>query len=331
MGKATKIITGSQDKNNTFTINDTSSLYNGRTFVIWSRFTATSPPISISYTTDNGTTWSAYRDINIADANHFSQGCNGAVAPNGDIYVTWQNPISTTPNTGDYVGFAKSTDGGVTWTYKNNIYDCNGIRGYLKTSQIRVNDFPWMAVDKSGGACNGWIYIVTAERDLSPAGLDPDIILHRSTDGGATWSAGIRVNQDSLNNGKDQYMPCIMVDGAGGVNVVYYDNRNTTADSTQVYISRSIDGGTTWSDFQVSDHSFKPVPISGTAQGYQGDYIGITEGPNGSIWPYWADNVSGIYQAWTAKVVFATYPLNAYNLIYLPQEQQLHRSPKVQG
>jgi len=311
---ATKIITGSQDKNHTFSISNPSSPYNGRTFVIWSRFTASSPPIAVSYTTDNGTTWSTYKDINVSDAGHYSQGCNGAYAPNGDIYVTWQNPTGTSPNTGDYVGFAKSTDGGATWIYKNNIYDCNGIRGNIKSSQIRVNDFPWMAVDKSGGTRNGWIYLVTAEKNLLPAGSDPDIILHRSTDGGTTWSPGIRVNQDSLNNGKDQYMPCAVVDGTGGVDVVYYDNRNTTADSTQVYISRSIDGGNTWYDVQVSDHSFKPAAINGLATGYQGDYIGITEGPNSTLWPYWADNISGLYQAWTAKVVFATYPLNAYNL-----------------
>jgi hypothetical protein len=171
-----------------------------------------------------------------------------------------------------------------------------------------------MSVDRSGGPRNGWIYIVTAEKNLLPAGSDPDIIIHRSTDGGATWSAGIRVNQDVLNNGKDQYMPCIIVDPIGAVNVVYSDNRNTTADSTQVYISRSLDGGTTWSDVQVSDHSFKPSTINGAATGYQGDYIGITDGANGTIWPYWADNISTMYQAWAAKVVFNTFPLNAYNL-----------------
>jgi hypothetical protein len=53
---ATKIITGSQDKNHTFTINNPSSPYNGRTFVIWSRFTASLPPIAVSYTTNSGTT-----------------------------------------------------------------------------------------------------------------------------------------------------------------------------------------------------------------------------------------------------------------------------------
>jgi hypothetical protein len=124
---ATKIITGSQDKNHTFTINNPSSPYNGRTFVIWSRFTASFPPIAVSYTTNSGTTWSTSADINVSAANHYAQGCNGAVAPNGDIYVCWQNPLSISPNIGDFVGFAKSTDGGVTWTYKDSIYDCNGI------------------------------------------------------------------------------------------------------------------------------------------------------------------------------------------------------------
>ena len=328
---ATKIIAGSQDKNHTFTINNPTSPYNGRTFVIWSRFTAASPCISISYTTDNGSTWSGYKDINVPDVNHYSQGCNGAAAPNGDIYVTWQNPLGIAPYTGDYIGFAKSTDGGATWTYKNNIYDCNGIRGNIKTAQIRVNDFPWMSIDKSGGTRNGWIYIVTAEKNLSPAGSDPDIILHKSTDGGNSWSPGIKVNQDALNNGKDQYMPCIIVDWTGAVNVIYYDNRNTTADSTQVYVSRSTDGGNTWSDLQVSDHTFKPIPIAGLAKGYQGDYIGITDGPNGTIWPFWADNISGIYQAWTAKVVFATYPLNAFNLKFPAPGTTVASFPKGTG
>jgi hypothetical protein len=133
---ATKIITGSQDKNHTFTINNPSSPYNGRTFVIWSRFTASLPPIAVSYTTNSGTTWSTSADINVPAANHYAQGCNGAVAPNGDIYVCWQNPLSISPNTGDFVGFAKSTDGGVTWTYNNNIYDCNGIRGNIKLLKL---------------------------------------------------------------------------------------------------------------------------------------------------------------------------------------------------
>ncbi|MBK8552095.1 MAG: exo-alpha-sialidase [Ignavibacteria bacterium] len=178
----------------------------------------------------------------------------------------------------------------------------NGIRGTFPTkSNIRVNGFTRIDVDRSGGPRNGWIYVVAAEKSLAPAGSDPDVILHKSTDGGTTWSAGIRVNQDALNNGKYQWFPAIRVDESGGVNIVYYDDRNTASNASSVFMSRSIDGGVTWTDTEVSDHTFVPAPISGLATGYQGDYIGITSG-NNKIWPLWADNSTGIYQAWTTSV-----------------------------
>ena len=309
------IVTGSQDKNHTFVNDVPSSPYFGRVYVTWSLFTATNPPAVVAYSTNQGVSYTAPINVHTVASGHYAQGVNGAIAPNGDAYITWQSPVSASPYTGDFIGFAKSTDGGATWSYNNNIYDCNGIRGTLTNkASIRVNDFPWMGVDRSGGPRNGWIYIATAEKNLAPAGSDPDIILHRSTDGGTTWSAGVRVNQDPLNNGKDQYMPALHVDNFGGVNIVYYDSRNTANDSAEVYVSRSVDGGFTFTDILVSDHRFKPKPIAGLAGGYQGDYIGITsQGSN--LWPYWADDFSGKYQAWITKVTLADYPLNPYNLI----------------
>jgi Secretion system C-terminal sorting domain len=302
---------GSMDKNHTAVDNITGSPYLGRAYVTWSDFTQNYPSISVSYTSNGGVSWSTYQHINTSASNHYSQGCNGAVGPGGIVYVAWQNPDLTSSNTGDFMGFGKSTDGGATWTYNNNVYDCNGIRGSLSftgASSIRVNDFPWMAVDNTGGSFQGRIYIVTAEENLSPAGNDPDIVLHYSDNEGTNWSSGIRVNQDQINNGRYQYMPAVCVGEDGAVNVVYYDTRNATVsggtpDSAQVYVSRSTDGGASFQDFIVSDHKFKPKPISGLASGYQGDYIGIVEA-NGVVYPYWCDDITGIYQAWTTQVTF---------------------------
>lgn len=292
----------SSDKNHTFVDDAVGSAYYGRVYVTWSDFSASLPNTVVSYTSNNGSSWTAPITVHTATGSNYDQGVNGAVGPGGVAYIVWQNPMAGSPYTGQFIGFAKSTNGGATWTATPNIYACNGIRGTLTAkASIRVNDFPSMAVDKTGGPRNGWIYIVTAEKNLSPAGSDPDIIFHRSTDGGTTWSAGIRVNQDALNNGKIQYMPWMCVDEGGGLNVVYYDDRTTTSDSATVFVSRSLDGGNTWTDMEVSDHHFKPAPISGLASGYQGDYIGITYGI-GKVYPYWADNSTGIYQAWVGTV-----------------------------
>jgi hypothetical protein len=302
-GSTTVLTSVSSDKNHTFVNDIASSPYYGYIFVTWSNFSASLPPTVVSYSSNNGTSWTAMATVLTPATGHYHQGVNGAVGINGDAYICWQNPVTTTGNVGDYVGFAKSTNGGATWTATNNVYDCNGARtSSLSPWSIRLNDFPSMAVDKSGGARNGWIYIVTCEKNLSPAGTDEDIVMHRSTDGGTTWSAGIRVNQDAVSNGKKQYMPWMCADEGGGINVIYYDNRNSTAgDSVQVMVSRSVDGGATWTDIVVSDHKFKPAAISGLATGYQGDYISITAG-NGKIFPYWCDNSSGSYQAWTATL-----------------------------
>lgn len=40
-------------------------------------------------------------------------------------------PISASPFTEDFAGFAKSVNGGVTWTVTDNAFDMNGIRGTL--------------------------------------------------------------------------------------------------------------------------------------------------------------------------------------------------------
>jgi subtilisin-like proprotein convertase family protein len=297
----------SSDKNFAGTDDASSSAYYGRSYCVWSNFAAGSPPAVISYTTNGGVSWSSMAQINNPPSGHYSQGVDIRTGPNGEVYVCWAAPTSSSPYTEDFVGFAKSTNGGVSWTVTENAYDENGIRGSLFPTAIRVNGFPRIDVDRSGGARNGWIYIVTAERNLAPAGSDPDVILHRSTDGGTTWSAGIKVNQDPVNNGKIQFFPAIRVDESGAVNVVYYDNRNTTSDSSGVFLSRSTDGGSTWTDIQVSDHNYKPKAEPGVGGGYMGDYIGITSG-NGKVWPFWMDDRTTNFQAWTTEVTFGPPP-----------------------
>ena len=55
-------------------------------------------------------------------------------------------------------------------------------------------------------------------------------------------------------------------------------------------MSRSIDGGTTWTDMEVADHHFKPKNLPGINT--MGDYIGVTSG-NGKVWPVWMDDKAG--------------------------------------
>ncbi len=278
--------------------NSVSSTYFGRSYASWVKLT--SPyPLVIAYTDNGAQSWSNIIQIN----NPVNRPANSelAIDRNGKLFACWAALTNSSPFTEDYVGLATSTNGGNSWSVDENVFDINGIAGLLaQKSNIRINGVPRIAVDTSGGSRNGWIYVVTGQQNLSPAGSDPDIILNRSTDGGQTWSSGIRVNQDQINNGKIQLFPAIHVDKYGGINILFYDDRNTTSDSSGVFLARSDDGGNTWGEYEISDHNFKPTPISGY-QGKMGDNIGITSS-NEKIWPVWMDNSTGIYQVWTVPI-----------------------------
>jgi hypothetical protein len=286
------------DKNLGGTDDVPSSPYYGNSYVAWTSFSDNNG--RFSRTTNGGGTWSTQLTLNSSPVNHFAQGHDVKTGPNGEVYVVWTSGSTTYPYTEDFVGFAKSTNGGLNFTTTENAYDVNGSRSFnFNGWGIRTNGFPRMDVDKSGSPRNGWIYVVTDEINLAPAGTDADVVLHRSTDGGATWSAGVRVNQDPLNNGKVQWFPVVKVDQNGGVNVLYYDNRNfPPTDSCSVFVSRSTDGGNTWVDFEVADHHFRPKSLT---SGYMGDYIGMTSA-NNKLWPIWMDDITGTFQAWTASV-----------------------------
>lgn len=297
-----------QDKGSPATDDVPNSQYYGRTYLIWTRFTNPFPAV-MSYTTNGGTSWVPVTQVNNSQSGRQSLGPVMVIGPNGECYASWSSASLSSPFTELSMGFARSTNGGASWTVTENAYATRGIKSsQLPPWNIRVNGYPSMDVDRTDGARNGWLYIVSAEKDLAPAGTDPDIVFHRSTDGGSTWSAGVRVNQDPINNGRNQIFPAMRVDENGGINVIYIDGRNSP-DSAQCYLSRSTDGGITWQDFLVSDHKFRPKSVAGAGSGNQGDNIGITSGAN-KLWPVWMDDVTGVYQIWTAPIDLTTIGIN---------------------
>jgi hypothetical protein len=83
------------------------------------------------------------------------------------------------------------------------------------------------------------------------------------------------------------------------LSIVYYDDRNTAADSTEVMLARTSDGGATWKERDICDHRFQPKPILGGSSTYQGDHIALTAADN-KLHAFWMDDYSGIYQVWFA-------------------------------
>jgi len=294
------------DKNMSVSDLSQSSSHFGRTYVVYTEFDGPfANRIVISYSDNGGANWSAASPVSPPPgAGYYNLGADVALDTGGTVYVVWgHNIINGQNSTEDHLGFAKSFTGGTTWAIStNNAADMNGLRTDNLFNGIRCNGFPRIDIDKSkcGFRC-GWIYVVTGEKSVYPADGVADIIATVSTDKGLTWMRS-KVNQNTDPNNYE-YLPAVRVDETGDVNICYYSTRNSpTNTEAEIYLTRSSDGCVTFNDIKVSDHNFTPIPIAGTASGYQGDYIGITSG-NGKVWPYWCENgASGRYQAWTASV-----------------------------
>ncbi len=93
----------------------------------------------------------------------------------------------------------------------------------------------------------GYVYLLCS---VDPFGSDPlDVHFVRSTDGGRTFSAPVRVNDDSRTNGAWQWHGTISVAPTGRIDVVWNDTRNSRGNArlSETFYSYSLDAGKTWS------------------------------------------------------------------------------------
>jgi hypothetical protein len=305
------------DKNHLWIDTKEGSPYENHLYDAWTDYGGSyDNQIVVSHSTDNGDTWSTKQRISLGvNAGHHNQGVNLSTGPNGEVYAVWAI-YDGWPQDEKALGFAKSLDGGQSW--ENSYRIINNIRGIRQSGvpqNMRVAGFPAMAVDISGGSNDGNIYVVWTNVGIpgQNSGSDRDVYLIKSEDGGDNWSEPIRVNQDPISQGKAHYMPWIAVDPSNGtVSVIWYDNRNTNSNQAEAWVATSNDAAETWEDFKVSDVAFTPSPIPGMANGYFGDYLGITA-LNGNVYPCWTDNRSGHAMTYVSPFVTITVT-NPFNL-----------------
>ncbi|MGB9696304.1 MAG: T9SS type A sorting domain-containing protein [Ignavibacteria bacterium] len=285
--------------------NSLSSPYYGRIYIAYTDFSFSQPRIMISYSTDGGISFSNPIAAGQPIAGHYEQGCNLQINQNGEVFCFWATPLLTN-DIEDHIYFSKSTNGGVNWSIPTTVFTIGGIRGYLLSTGIRVNSFPSVAIDKDIFVGN--IYLTWSQRGVAPAGNDADVCFAFSTNGGTSWSTPVRVNNDVLNNNKEQFLPAIAIDQSNGnIVIAYYDTRDALySDSTNIYLAVSTNAGITFTNIRISDNSQKPSPLLNYADGYFCDYISVVAN-NKTIFPFWTDVRTGIAQLYSAKVTLSPY------------------------
>jgi len=137
----------------------------------------------------------------------------------------------------------------------------------------------WIAADHSDSPSRGFLYLLAS---VDPSGPDPlDVHFSRSTDGGATWSAPVRVNDDPIGNNAWQWFGTMSVAPDGRVDVIWNDTRNDPGglDSELTY-AFSTDGGATWSANEIVSPPFDPH-VGWPQQNKLGDYYDMVSNPTG--------------------------------------------------
>jgi uncharacterized repeat protein (TIGR01451 family) len=139
----------------------------------------------------------------------------------------------------------------------------------------------FLAVDRSGTATNNNVYMLASVRPTG-ANNGADVMFVRSTNGGASFSAPKRINDDPINQNKWHWFGTFSVAPNGRLDSVWLDTRNAANNTdSQLFYSFSLDGGVNWSPNVAVSNSFNPF-LGYPQQNKLGDYITMVSDNTGA-------------------------------------------------
>ena len=231
---------------------------------------------------------------------------------------SWSEPVVITEQQGDCVDDDGTAEGAVPaygiknaryvgWALNGGIYFNRSLDGhYWEEVRVadqkegwtqsypgfnRANGMPVTVVDHcESSEFYGRVYVCWGDKDDRNGG---EIWISSSDDAGSTWSRPARVSPDGGSS--DQFLPWVTVDPSSGyLYAVFYDRRNTEKDNeTNTYLSKSTDGGQSWTEWQINDEPFFPE-----SSVFMGDYNHISAA-HGVIRPIWTQLKGLKKSVWT--------------------------------
>ena len=262
-----------------YIVSDTAekSPYAGNLYVGWTRWTVTDSKILFSRSTDVGKTWSKPIEIDShpglpRDDNGAAEGFAGVVAPDGTLHVVWSQD--------DQIMLATSRNGGKTFSRARAILH-TGPTIFAVQALERANGFPQIAIDSQSKR----LYLTWSDYRNG----DLDVFCSTSRDGGRTWIPAVRVNNDEIHNGSEQFFQWLAVDPAdGAANVIFYDRRRDPGNRKQtVVLARSTDGGRSFKNYSWTDEAFEAADV------FFGDYTGLAAF-GGRVYGVWTERPTHI-------------------------------------
>ena len=251
---------------------NTKSKYAGNLYVGWTRWRLTDSQMVLSRSTDDGKTWSEPIEIDAhpglpRDDNGAAEGFDGAVAPDGTLYAIWSQDNA--------IMFTTSRDGGQKFSRARAVIHTAPIMFAIDTLD-RANGFPQIAVDPKSNR----IYVTWSDYRNG----DLDVFVARSDDRGKRWGPAVRVNNDPIHNGAEEFFQWLAVDPTdGSVNVMFYDRRRDPQNRKQIVVlARSTDGGRSFNNYAWTDDPFEAGGV------FFGDYSGLAA-YGGRVYGVWTE------------------------------------------
>ena len=251
-----------------FTIDTTNSSGRGFQYQSWSIFGNNYNGAQFTRSVDGGVTWSTPSYI----PNEPVWGTLD-VDTNGNLFIGGMNP-----STGQVwcVRSTNAKDPMVAPTFDQSTpVDLGGwIAGSQSINPVGLVGQVYLAVDRSGTATNNNIYMLASVLPKEPTGAS-DVMFARSTDGGASFSAPVRINTDAANASKWHWLASLGVAPNGRIDVVWLDTRNASNNTdSQLFYAYSFDGGSTWSPNTAVTIAFNPF-VGYPNQAKMGDYMSV--------------------------------------------------------
>jgi hypothetical protein len=277
---------------NWMTVNDHASPATaGRIAVTFTTFTSdvsgqsTGSNLRSTTSDDGGTTWTTPSFI--TPTGQSNQATQPVYLPDGSLLVTYVT--FTSQSLAFRVESKRSVDGGQTWPTTPNVV------GEVSTLWDDPVSRDGTFLISSAIASDSGDVFVTWNSSVSG---QPNLMLSRSSNNGATWTTPVRVNTPLT--AVSAFNPTVgtSLDGQT-VTVTWMDTRNApdSRSFADMYASTSVDGGLTWSaEFRISDRTTDMRLAQATSRGFMlGDYYGLASGhtPSQASVAVWVDTRSG--------------------------------------